>query len=245
MATPKTLIFSVALNGYDLAYRRALQSHADYAARVGAIQVTVTRPSVRDPALAAWLKIPLMRRSLESDWDWVAYVDADCEFKEGAPSFTQTLEGPEGGKGDIFMAEGRSGRINSGVMIARSSEGSRRFFNYVEESIDWSIPEQDRAGLKYENGNVIHVDRVIQPITRLDLRWNNTFDPELPDYVRHYAGPLRPSYDRSAFDTVRLKARRLLSKRPSPQPDRRSEEFATSLAALTDRVASTYAPFNI
>ncbi|KEP72882.1 hypothetical protein HR12_36210 [Microbacterium sp. SUBG005] len=136
-------------------------------------------------------------------------------------------------RGDVFMAEGRSGRVNSGVMIARRSVQSIEFFRRVLDSVTEPVPEEDRASLKYENGNVIYVNRVHGGVSPLEARWNNTNEPELDDYIRHYTGRLRPLLKRSPWREAqyqllkRVGARQLL--KFQRQPERRDDEFLTAL----------------
>jgi len=228
------LIFTIAQNGYGTAFLQCIASQREYSRTLGAEFVVVNRPSrVHDTALSAWLKIPLMLQALESGYDWVAYIDADCEVRVGAPDFRESLEPVSG---DVFMAHGRSGRVNSGVMFAKNSHGSRQFFSRVLESITTSIPAEDRASLKYENGNVIHVERVHGGVTVMDQAWNNTYEPELADHVRHYTGVLRPLLRRPFFREVQYQVLRRLGSRQlrkfQSQPARREVAFAEQLSSL-------------
>lgn len=236
----RALLYTVALNGYATSYRAAIKSHEAYAARIGARYAKVVRPYAKDPALAAWLKIPLMLAGLENGYEWVGYIDADCVVRTRAGDFRSVLPASDA---DVYMAEGRTGRINSGVMFARSSESSVQYFNKVMESITRPVDEQDRQGLKYENGNVIHIDRTQQSVARMPLEWNNTYDTDLNDSIRHFAGPMRHLYQRSALDTLVGKAQKVFARRPTPQPERRSEDFLGDLQTMTRRAMQLYPAF--
>lgn len=235
--TSKTLLYTVALNGYGTSYRAAIRSHEAYAKRIGAEYVCVTKPFVNDPAIAAWLKVPLLAAGLDSGRDWVGYIDADCVVRSKAPDFRSAL--PRGSS-DVYLAEGRSGRVNSGVIFVKNSQKSRDFINTIMASMTEPISSEDRAGLKYENGNFIFIDRMVRRADRMPLTWNNTFEPALEDHIRHFTGDLRSSYRRSAFDTYLGKAQKLLAKKPGPQPERRSDEFASALEDVTRRVIALY-----
>jgi len=235
--TSRTLLYTVALNGYGTSYKAAIRSHEAYAKRIGADYVCVTKPFVTDPAIAAWLKVPLLAAGLDSGRDWVGYIDADCVVRTKAPDFRTDL--PDGSS-DLYLAEGRSGRVNSGVIFARNSQSSRGYIATVLDSMTRPISSEDRAGLKYENGNFIFVDRTVAKADRMPLTWNNTFEPELDDHIRHFTGDLRSGYRRSAFDTYLGKAQKLLARKPGPQPERRSDEFAAALADVTRRVITLY-----
>ncbi|ROS60968.1 hypothetical protein EDF38_0044 [Frigoribacterium sp. PhB160] len=235
--TNDTLLYTVALNGYGTSYRRAIRSQEAYARRLGAEHVSVTKPFVKDPALAAWLKVPLLASALASPRKWVAYIDADCVVSEQAPDFRESITS---GTVDVHMAEGRSGRVNSGVIFARNSEASRGYIDRVLATLTESVSLEDRAGLKYENGNFIYVDRTVSRADRLPLEWNNTFDPDLVDHIRHYTGDLRAGYQRSVLDTYLGKAQKIFARKPGPQPERRSREFVAALDDVTRRAIRLY-----
>lgn len=220
------LIFTVGQNGYDIAYRSCISSHQRYADRIGAAYVAVTEPRrMPDTAISAWLKIPLMLDALKSGYDHVAFIDADAEVRATTPDFRQAVPADA----SVGMALGRSGRFNSGVMLARNDESARSFFGRVQESILEEIPDEARANLKYENGNVIFVADQVGGIATLDPRWNNTADPSLDDYVRHYTGPLRSTYRRGLLDEIRFRVARARVARPTSQPATRTPGFLADL----------------
>lgn len=220
------LIFTVGQNGYDVAYRSCISSHERYAERIGARYVAVTEPRrMPDTAISAWLKIPLMVRALRSGYDHVAFIDADAEVRSTTPDFRDAL--PQ--EASVGMALGRSGRFNSGVMLARNGDSALAFFERVEASILEEVPDEARANLKYENGNVIYVADQMGGVATLDPRWNNTADPSLDDYVRHYTGPLRSTYRRKLVDEIRFRAARARVVRPTSQPATRTPEFLVAL----------------
>ena len=232
-----TLIYTVGQNGYDVAYRRCIASHRAYAARIGATYVAVTEPKrMPDTAISAWLKIPLMLQALEAGYEYVAFIDADAEVRESAPDFRLQLAGDS----EVAMALGRSGRMNSGVILSRGGEGARRYFRRVMDSILEEIPDEARANLKYENGNVIYVTDQIGGVSTLDQRWNNTADPALDDYVRHYTGPLRSTYKRNLVDDLRFRLARARVARPTSQPATRTPDFQAQLFAAARDAQTLY-----
>ncbi|MFB6489521.1 hypothetical protein P2A57_23150, partial [Xanthomonas perforans] len=183
-----TLIFTIAQNGYDVAYGRCLESHRAYADDLGATYVAVTEPKRQpDTAVSAWLKVPLLLDAIRSGYSRVAFIDADAEVKPGTPNFDSSFTAGR----PLGMALGRSGRLNSGVIFARQSPETVSFLERVMSSMLEEIPDEARAHLKYENGNVIYVDARLGGVERIDLIWNNTWDPGLDDHSRHYTEPLR------------------------------------------------------
>jgi hypothetical protein len=183
------VVVCVALNGYQIRYRPALRSHRRYCRRYGYGYVLADRPRRRrvPRRSAAWLKIDLVLAALRAGHPAVLLVDADARISGRAPDF-RTVFVP--GK-DVYLANGRSGRPNSGVIVARDSAASRGFFARVRESADRPAPD-GRWGDWVdwgENGHVISAWAGFGAGAELDPAWNNTTDPGRPDYIRHQTGP--------------------------------------------------------
>jgi len=234
-----TLIFTVAQNGYGIGYSKCLRSHAEYAAKLDATYVAVVRPfRVKEPALSAWLKIPLMLHALKGGYEWVAFVDADCLIRSTAPDF-RAIRVPQK---SVYMALGRSERVNSGVMFATGPRGAD-FFDKVLGSLTTEIPAADRQQLKYENGNVIYCAQHSTDVQTIDHRWNNTFEPQLNDYFRHYTGPMRDEYRRSSANALAFRIARSLAATPTAQPGARDAAFVARLGNLTQQCCRIYPAF--
>lgn len=233
----KKLVFSIALNGYEQGYRRCLETQGYYARCIGAEHAVITKPRVRDPALSAWLKISLLSRALKTGYDWVAYVDADCRVASGAPDFAAHFAEREE---SVLMVTGRSGRLNSGVIFAANTPASRTFFERVLRSATEDVPIEHRRNLKYENGNVIHVAERYGGVGTAGVEWNNSFEPALDDYIRHYTGDMRSEYRRPPTDAARFALARFVSPRPTAAPERRTGTFVTELSALTEEIVQRH-----
>ena len=232
------LIYTVAVNGYQHDWSDCIATQRAYASRIGAQYVSVEKPAkVESAALGAWLKIPILLSALESGWDHVAYIDADCEVSKDAPDF-RTLFAPAGKS--VLMANGRSGRLNSGVIMARSDEGSRDFLDAVLRSINEVIPAEDRANLKYENGNVIAVAKQRDDVGLLAPEWNNSTDLDARDFIRHYTGPMREIRKKSLVRKIRARIAKLGTQPPTAQPAVRPEGFDATLRELTARCVELY-----
>ena len=162
---PRVLVFSVTLNHYDRIYRRNLASHRRYCERHGYHYVLVREPVWATVKAAVWLKVALLEAALQAGWDWVLFVDADCELRPAAPA-VDSVAAP--GKA-LFMAPGFSGNLNSGVILARNTEAARGLFGRVLQAADRVVPEQDWG----ENGHIIHFARDLPCLKILDRRWNN------------------------------------------------------------------------
>lgn len=233
------LIFTIAQNGYGLAYADCISSQRAYAKKLGAAFVCVARPRrVPEVALSAWLKIPLLTEALRGGYDEVAYIDGDCRVAPDAPDFTSCFGGDR--SGDILMARGKSGRINSGVIFAKNSRASLRFLDSVLESVTAVVPDEDRKDLKFENGNVIFIARTEGGVQELPTVWNNTYQAELNDYIRHYTGVLRSEYVRSPLLDFTHKLGKRTIYRQKPQPPARDQQFKQRLSAMTEAVVRAY-----
>lgn len=236
------LIFTIAQNGYDKIWARCIDSQRRYAEKIGAKYVVVKEPRViRVPALSAWLKVPLMKEGLNAGHEWVAYIDADCEIKADAPDFREAIDVVA--DSSVYMANGRSGRLNSGVMFARSTSTSHKFYQRVLDSVTEEIPETARAGLKYENGNIIYCAEGFEGLSVLDQRWNNSVDPDLADYVRHYTGPLRNLYELTPSVKWYSTFMKKVVARPTRQPERRDADFKAKLGELAQKVTRSHREF--
>lgn len=230
--TVAELVFSVALNGYDKAFKRCLESHEAYAERIGADHFTALRPVVPDPAYAAWMKLTLILSAFDHGYDHVAYIDADCEVRASTPSFVGMLDRSER---PILMANGRTGRINSGVIFARADHVAAVWLRSVVESVTENISDEDRANLRFENGNVIALERRLNGVGELPPIWNNTFDPEMDDFIRHFTGPLKPLYRRPPSQRLIMELAKLKYPRARSAPPFRSPQFLADLEKYTAR----------
>ncbi|MGP5699924.1 hypothetical protein ACTXPA_13475 [Glutamicibacter arilaitensis] len=235
----KKLVFTIGLNGYDVGFRRCIDSQREYAKRIGADFILISKPTVDDPALAAWLKVTFIKRALESGYRYVAYIDADCRIAATAPDFTLEFAGTES---KICMGLGRTGRINSGVIFADYSDKAIQFLDQVIDSITQNIPPRDRANLRFENGNIIYVEAKFGGVKELSQLWNNSWDSNLTDYIRHFTGPLKGQHDSTLSDRMKFRFKKLISPRPKKAPESRSAEFAERLLLLTDLVAEKSLP---
>jgi hypothetical protein len=203
------LMFSIAQNGYDFIYSKCIKSQELYARINSYDYVLVNRPRWVNAAVeSAWLKIPLILEGLSRGYEWVFFIDADCEIRPQAPR-VESLEVP--GK-YLYLVQGRSGRVNSGVIITKNTPDTRSFFQKVLNSIERQVPEEDRKNIKYENGHIIYHSKQIKYMYLLDLRWNNTYNSNLNDYIRHYTGPMRQYYQKPILSDIKVKTLKISMK---------------------------------
>ncbi|MEE8059329.1 MAG: hypothetical protein V3T17_16055 [Pseudomonadales bacterium] len=184
----KTLMFTVAINGYQRIFSENIESHKRYAQLQGFDYQTVARPNKQSPSVAAWLKVVLVSEALKHGYDWVFFIDADCYIKEQAPSI-HSLYTPDK---SIYVAKGFSGNFNSGVLIVRNTQMAKLFFRTLLLNCERNVAGQDWG----ENGHFIFYSRFCKEIQTIAVEWNNNRDPKLQDYIRHYCGdtPMRKLY---------------------------------------------------
>lgn len=188
MNKKNTLVFSIALNGYQWRYRKHLDSHAKYAERLNYHYVVVTRPFFSKLGIeCCWLKLTLMYKALLAGYKYVVFFDADAMVKVNCPCITSLLER---GK-DLYMVKGYSSRFNSGVMIVRNSPIIRLWLLKVINNKDNKVEPENDVGWG-ENSHIIELSKGCSFIKELPQIWNNTYNIHLDDYIRHHNfGPLR------------------------------------------------------
>jgi hypothetical protein len=239
-ATGNALVFSIAMNGYGWAWRACIRSHETYAERWRFDYASVDLPWTVSAAEAAWLKVPLMIRALEGGcYPWVLFLDADALVRSHCPDFRCVATAGR----DVYMAHGHSGRVNSGVIIVRRSEESLRFFRAIVSDCESAVPPEDAA--PYENGHVIKHGKADPLVGLVERRWNNTADPDLDDYIRHFTGPL------AAQGAIARRTSRLWRRAGAVRngvvarwtPALPQGSLRTRLDRMTDAAASRYAVF--
>jgi len=182
------LVFSIALNGYQWLYKDCIASHRRYADRHGYTYQVVTRPYATSIGVeCCWLKITLMIEALDNGYDAVLFVDADAYVQSHAPNLSSVLLPDK----FIYLAKSYSGRYNSGVMLIKNHSQVRQLLNTIITARHQPILAENDVGWG-ENGHIIEYTKHCQFVSTLNRSWNNTYDPDLNDYIRHFSfGPLR------------------------------------------------------
>ena len=235
----KPLIVSMGFNGYQWAYRRNIDTHRAYARRHGYDCVFVKKPAFTRLLMeCAWLKLPLMLAALRSGRPWVFYLDSDIEVKQETPAIeTLFCDGKT-----LYMANGLSGRLNSGVIIARNDPAVTALLERIVDNALMIVPKEDRVGWG-ENGHVIHFAKNFAGLQLIDSVWNNNSDPKMDDYLRHYsAGPMRRHYQFTWAEKACLKIGKVYIKRMKAifGTKRFNGDFFANLRSLTDTALRHY-----
>ncbi|WNC70193.1 hypothetical protein RI845_08640 [Thalassotalea nanhaiensis] len=186
----KTLVFSIALNGYQWLYQEYLLSHQAYAKTNNYEYVVISKPSISNLGMeCCWLKLVLLKAALVNGYQNVMFVDADALINEDCPSIDEIFVDDK----YLYMANGYTGRFNSGVMIAKKAGALINWLDKLILSRRQHLPSIDSTGWG-ENGHIIHFSKQVNFIKVLHHRWNNTFDEKLNDHIRHFSyGPMRTS----------------------------------------------------
>lgn len=183
-----TLVFSIALNGYQWRYRRHIRSHEAFAKKYNYHYQVVTKPYFSKLGIeCCWLKLTLMHNALLAGYKQVVFLDADAVVSPICPDINSLLET---GK-DLYMVKGYSNRFNSGVMIVRNSRTIRYWFRKVLNNRHKPVKPENDVGWG-ENSHIIEHSKDCSFVKELPQVWNNTYDANLDDYIRHHNfGPLR------------------------------------------------------
>ena len=194
MTNRDVLVFSIALEGYSNLFSGCIRSHHNYCSNHNFHYVLVDKaPRPLKSTEAAWLKIFLLRSALNCQYKWIAFIDADCEIRDHAPSFVEDLRQFRNDK-SIFMATGFSGRINSGIVFLKNTADAIDYLEKVIRNGDNEVPDEDKA--LYENGHMIHFGKNNPHIQLIDsIKWNNNSHLDKGSYIQHFSGgKLRKHY---------------------------------------------------
>lgn len=187
----KTLVFSIAINGYQWLYKDCINSHKRYATQQGYHYQVVTRPYITAIGVeCCWLKLTLMLEALKAGYEHVLFVDADAYINLDSPRLDTVITPAH----CLYLAKSYSQRYNSGVILVKNTATIRAWLNRVIANRHIAVDLENDVGWG-ENGHIIQYSKNCHFVTTLDRRWNNTYDPQLHDYIRHFSfGPLRNSF---------------------------------------------------
>lgn len=193
MSTPRPTLVTIATDGFQYLWLHCVESQQRYAARHGYDHQLMTTNAY--PALPPhWAKVTACMALLTQGHD-VFLLDCDVCIRAHAPRFTDLLEWEPGY--DIFIANGWSGRPNSGVVVFRGGAHSTAaaFLDRCLANRHKQLPAEDRVTAHGENGHFIHFLKE-EPFRLktflLDDRWNKIVPPAISgDFIIHYTGPMR------------------------------------------------------
>lgn len=234
------LVFSIALNGYQLLYRKFLDSHKNYAARHGYHYQAITRPYFTSMGVeCCWLKLTLMQHALCQGYQAVMFIDADAFVHERAPNLENMLSN----NAHIFMAKGYTDRFNSGVMVVKRGKCAEKWISDILADKNKPIEPHDSVGWG-ENGHIIKHAHNKSFIMEIDKRWNNTDQPAMDDYITHCNyGPLRRGFIINSVHKLLSRLTGLLA--VINAWNTREHQAINRLSALTNRAISHSIKFKV
>jgi hypothetical protein len=205
----KTLVLSIALNGYQWLYRNCINSQRAYAQQNGYEYLVITRPYFTALGVeCCWLKLTMMLEALRAGYETVLFVDADAYIKSAAHKVETLLEPDK----YLYLAKGYSGRFNSGVMLVNNHFKIQHWLEGVISTRYCSVLPKHDVGWG-ENGHIIQNTENCEFVSTLDRRWNNTYDIHLSDYIRHFSfGPLRQNLCLNLSHKLLARGTKLLAK---------------------------------
>ncbi|BAY21850.1 hypothetical protein NIES2100_16080 [Calothrix sp. NIES-2100] len=190
-----TLILSLAIGGYQHLFRSCLDSQYAYSLKNSYdYAVVTTSPWLLTAHDAAWLKVPLLIAASQLKYEFIMFIDADCEVRLFAQSIQSIFQ--EGKS--LYLAPGISGRINSGVIIAKNRDEQVRYtFQKILDNADsYILPENEAP---YENGHFIQYIKDCDFVGTIEhQKWNNNSKLNPNSFIQHYSGKaLREHYNNS------------------------------------------------
>lgn len=185
METLKTLMFTIATNGYDEIYKDYLVSHKNYADKFGYKYIAFTKspPSGVSGTNSAWMKVAITLDALKKGYKAVFFIDSDALVRDYTPPI-ETLFRPDK---FIYMSVEMTGNFNSGVIIVVNDTESKKFFQQLLLRADipgFILPKSDQC--LYENGHVINLAKNSPIVQIIDPRWNYNFNTTLPEGEKEY-----------------------------------------------------------
>lgn len=211
-------IFSVAIDGYASAWRSNIESHRKYCEKYNykyhCFDGDGNEVLGRE---VAWLKVPLLLGCLEN-FDIVLFLDADTKIQLDCPKLEDWLSEDA----PILIAPGHSGRANTGVIGLYNTLKAKEFLRKSLSLAGTGLAARYSVGWG-ENGYLIKVLDELG-VKLADKRWNNTFDPDLDDFIRHFTGPFRSTYQ---FEGDALIAWNEILARPKAKGENSDIERAT------------------
>ena len=87
-------MFTIATNGYDQIFQDCLDSHRNYAKKMGYKYIAFTKspPNGISGTNSAWLKVALMLQALKQGYKSVFFIDADALIRSYTPAIESVLK---------------------------------------------------------------------------------------------------------------------------------------------------------
>jgi hypothetical protein len=184
----KTLVFSIATNGYHEIFSEHLESQRKYAKENG-YEYELFKgnpPWGIDGTESAWLKIPLCIKAMDAGYTSILFLDADCYVKKKTPNLKAIYEE---NKSFYICKDYRIEALNTGVFLALNDENLKR--DLWKALIMSDIPTGMMPGGKnmlYEMGHLNYFLGGKSYTKKLPKKWNDNHEASEKSFVIHGVG---------------------------------------------------------
>ena len=165
--TDNATIITVADENYLDKWKFCIESQNAYAKKYGYKRLLISKEFGN--LNFYWTKLPHAIDALEAG-DLVLVLDADVEVKHHAPDFKEVFNLSD--SANIALANGASGRPNSGVMMFKGKVA----IDFLSQVIESRLQKPDRENVvssKGENGHIIQILKEYEKnYQELGIEWN-------------------------------------------------------------------------
>jgi hypothetical protein len=191
------------------------------------------------PSIAAWLKVGLILKFIDLGYENIFFVDADCSITSSTPPVFSVVDLNHK---PLWIAKGKSGRYNSGVIAIANTAITKDFLKNLLANGHIPVPAEDEA--PYENGHFIHYLNKSNLAGLLDHeKWNNNSELNPGSYIQHYSGGnLRKYYNSSLAPKkacIALKWTNMVNKFRAPSNNFKTATISTQINILIDILAAS------
>lgn len=189
----KVTVLCIATNGYDEKWKPCIESQRNYCEKWGFSYFLITE--FNEEVHSKWFKLFKVQELLKEN-DVVILLDCDIYILEKSPNILEQLTPAK----SVYIANGISGRPNSGVMIFENDDFANKFLEDVLADRNRPVSKDHFVTDEGENGHIIKWCKVHSEIVRtLSRKWNNTlrhifFIFPRPHYFRHYTNKMKKYY---------------------------------------------------
>ncbi len=182
----KIAMLCTASNGYEKKYINLIYSQYIYCQKYNFDYILFTKYKDKPNWEIIYKGLELQKKNI---YDFMITIDADIFIDYNSPNIISSLNN----KYDIFLVNGISKRVNSGMIVLKNENSSLEFFQRVLKLKDYKkIMPENRVSVAGENGAVIQVlnDTFFDDKKFiLDYKWNNTLRNR-NCYFKHYTNAM-------------------------------------------------------
>jgi len=183
----KIAMICTASNGYEKKYSNLLYSHYIYCKKYNYDYILFTEAIDKPKWEIIYKTNKLLQKNI---YQILIMIDADIFIQFNSPNIISILSN----KFSIYIANGVSKRVNSGLIVLQNNKHALEFFNRIMKLENpEKIELKNRVTKEGENGAVIQVlnnNYFNNKKFILDNKWNNTI-PNKECYFKHYTNYMK------------------------------------------------------